>query len=50
MKLFYLVSGTYRVEWNEVMAATLVTTIPVALIFVLLQKQIVNGLSLGAVK
>jgi multiple sugar transport system permease protein len=50
MKVFYLVSGTYHVDWNEVMAATLVTTIPVAAIFLLLQKHIVGGLSLGALK
>jgi multiple sugar transport system permease protein len=50
MKVFYLVSGSYRVEWNEVMAATLVTTVPIALIFLLLQRQIVDGLALGAVK
>lgn len=50
MKLFYLVSGTYHVDWNEVMAATLVTTVPIAAIFILLQKQIVGGLALGAVK
>jgi multiple sugar transport system permease protein len=50
MKLFYLVSGTYHVDWNEVMAATLVTTVPVAIIFLLLQRRIVGGLALGAVK
>jgi multiple sugar transport system permease protein len=50
MKLFYLVSGTYHVDWNEVMAATLVTTVPIAVIFILLQKQIVGGLAIGAVK
>jgi multiple sugar transport system permease protein len=50
MKLFYLVSGTYHVDWNEVMAATLVTTVPVAIVFLLLQKHIVGGLALGAVK
>ena len=50
MKLFYLVSGTYHVDWNEVMAATLVTTVPIAIIFLLLQKHIVGGLAIGAVK
>jgi multiple sugar transport system permease protein len=50
MKLFYLVSGTYHVDWNEVMAATLVTTIPIAIIYIALQKQIVGGLAIGAVK
>lgn len=32
------------------MAATLVTTVPIAAIFLLLQRQIVGGLALGAVK
>ena len=50
MKVFYLVSGSYHVEWNEVMAASLVTTLPVALVFVLVQRKIVGGLSAGAVK
>jgi multiple sugar transport system permease protein len=50
MKLFYLVSGTYHVDWNEVMAATLVTTVPVAAIFLAMQRRIVGGLALGAVK
>ena len=50
MKLFYLVSGTYHVDWNEVMAATLITTVPIATVFLVLQKHIVGGLALGAVK
>jgi multiple sugar transport system permease protein len=50
MKVFYLVSGTYHVNWNEVMAATLVTTLPVTIVFVLLQRRIVGGLAAGAVK
>jgi multiple sugar transport system permease protein len=50
MKLFYLVSGTYHVAWNEVMAATLVAVTPVTIVFILLQKRIVTGLSAGAVK
>ncbi len=50
MKVFYLVSGSYHVEWNDVMAASLVTTLPVAIVFVLVQRQIVGGLSAGAVK
>jgi multiple sugar transport system permease protein len=50
MKVFYLVSGSYHVDWNEVMAATLVATLPVTIVFVLLQKRIVSGLAVGAVK
>lgn len=45
-----LVAGRYTVEWNEVMAATLIATVPVAIVFALLQKRIVRGLTLGAVK
>jgi multiple sugar transport system permease protein len=50
MKVFYLVSGSYHVNWNEVMAATLVATLPITIIFVLLQNRIVGGLTVGAVK
>jgi multiple sugar transport system permease protein len=50
MKVFYLVSGTYHVNWNEVMAATLVTTLPVTIVFLFLQRRIVGGLAGGAVK
>jgi multiple sugar transport system permease protein len=50
MKVFYLVSGSYHVDWNDVMAASLVTTVPIAAIFIVLQKTIVNGLAAGAVK
>jgi multiple sugar transport system permease protein len=50
MKLFYLVSGTYHVAWNEVMAAALVAVTPVTVVFIVLQKRIVGGLSAGAVK
>lgn len=50
MKVFYLVSGSYHVDWNQVMAATLVATLPVTITFILLQRRIVGGLALGAVK
>jgi multiple sugar transport system permease protein len=50
MKLFYLVSGTYHVAWNEVVAATLAAVTPVTVVFIVLQKRIVGGLSAGAVK
>ena len=45
-----LVAGRYSVEWNEVMAATLVAVVPVAIVFAVLQRQMVRGLTLGAVK
>jgi len=45
-----LVAGRYSVEWNQVMAATLVATLPVAVVFAALQRFMVRGLTLGAVK
>ncbi len=50
MKIFTLVGGAYTVEWNTVMAATLLATVPVAIVFATLQRYLVRGLALGAVK
>ncbi len=50
LKVVNLVAGRYSVEWNQVMAATLVATLPVALVFAALQRYLVQGLTLGAVK
>lgn len=50
IQVFSLVAGRYTVEWNHVMAATLVATVPVAIIFAWLQNYLVKGLALGAVK
>jgi len=38
------------VKWNEMMAASLVGIAPVLLVFLFLQKYIVEGLTAGAVK
>ena len=50
LKVVNLVAGRYSVEWNQVMAATLLATLPVAVVFALLQRYLVQGLTLGAVK
>lgn len=42
--------GEYITYWNEVMAASLIGTIPIILIFLVLEKQLVGGLTAGAVK
>jgi len=42
--------GEYITFWNEVMAASLVGTVPIIVIFLLLEKQLVGGLTAGAVK
>ena len=42
--------GYQTVKWNEMMAASLVGIAPVLLLFIFLQKYIVEGLTAGAVK
>ena len=50
LRVVNLVAGRYTVEWNQVMAAALLATLPVALVFALFQRFLVSGLTLGAVK
>jgi len=45
-----MVAGKYTVEWQLVMAATLAATLPVSIVFAWLQRYMVKGLALGAVK
>ncbi len=42
--------GYQTVKWNEMMAASLVGILPVLVVFIFLQKYIVEGLTAGAVK
>jgi multiple sugar transport system permease protein len=50
IQVFSLVAGRYTIEWHHVMAATFLATMPVAIVFAALQRYLVSGLSLGAVK
>ena len=50
LKVVNLVVGRYSVDWNQVMAAALLATVPVAVVFAALQRYLVQGLTLGAVK
>lgn len=50
MKVFLLVTGAYHVDWQLVMAAALATTLPAAVLFSAVQRFMVRGLSVGAVK
>jgi len=50
IQIFSLVAGRYTVEWHYVMAAAFVATVPVAVLFAWLQRYLVRGLALGAVK
>jgi multiple sugar transport system permease protein len=50
LKVFDLVGGRYSVEWDIVMAAAFLATVPVAIVFAWLQRYLVRGLALAAVK
>lgn len=43
-------SGQYGTRWNEMMAVSTTVAIPIVLIFVALQRFIVNGIATGATK
>lgn len=42
--------GQYSTDWNLLMAGAVVTTVPVIVLFVFLQRYLVAGLTAGAVK
>ena len=42
--------GQFQIFWGQVTAATVIVTIPTLIIVVLFQKQIVSGLTSGALK
>lgn len=48
--VFSQVAGRYQIEWHHVMAATLLATAPAAVVFSWLQRYLVRGMALGAVK
>ena len=42
--------GEYITFWNEVMAASLIGTVPIIFMFLLLERHLISGLTAGAVK
>jgi multiple sugar transport system permease protein len=42
--------GQFRVQWSEIMAATMITTVVPAVLYLLLQNFLVKGFTEGAVK
>lgn len=46
----YNAIGQYGIQWDVLMAFATVTAVPVLVIFILLQKQLVSGLTSGSVK
>jgi ABC-type glycerol-3-phosphate transport system permease component len=41
---------TYAANWNNLMALAVLTSLPLLVVFVISQRRLINGLSLGAVK
>ena len=46
----YAFLGQYSVDWNYLMAAALIAGVPVLILFLLIEKHLVKGLTAGAVK
>ncbi|MGC9530479.1 MAG: carbohydrate ABC transporter permease [Candidatus Bipolaricaulaceae bacterium] len=42
--------GQYTINWNGVMALTMVATFPLLIVFILVQRYIIQGITSGAVK
>jgi multiple sugar transport system permease protein len=42
--------GQYGIKWNYLMAFGVVTILPIVIIFIFMQKYIISGLTIGAVK
>ncbi len=45
-----LLRGQYQVPWGQILAGSIVATVPVALLVLAFQRRIVQGLTAGAVK
>jgi multiple sugar transport system permease protein len=42
--------GQYQVYWSEMMAASLLVSIPIILLFIFMQRYFIQGMTMGAVK
>jgi multiple sugar transport system permease protein len=42
--------GEFSIKWGEMMAASVITAVPVVLIFIFLSRHLIGGLTNGAVK
>ncbi len=49
--LFYMAQrAEYTAQWTDLFAAVLITTVPILIVFALLQKQVYRGMTQGALK
>ncbi|MEO7588296.1 MAG: carbohydrate ABC transporter permease [Arachnia sp.] len=42
--------GEYQYRWSDAMAGSMIVTLPIAIVFILLQRYFVQGMTAGAVK
>lgn len=42
--------GEYRVQWNELMAASVIAVVPVMILYAFLNRHLINAVTAGAVK
>jgi ABC-type glycerol-3-phosphate transport system permease component len=45
-----LYRGQYQIPWGQILAATIVSTVPVVLLVLLFQRRIVRGLTAGSIR
>jgi len=50
VQIAFLTGTLYEIEWHLIMAATLLTVAPVAIIFASIQNYLIRGLAMGSVK
>jgi multiple sugar transport system permease protein len=46
----YSFMGAYQIQWNYLMGASLVATLPVLILFLIVQKRLVSGMLAGSIK
>lgn len=50
INVFAQASNLYVIAWHHVMAAVLLATLPVTIVFIWLQRYLIRGMSIGAIK
>lgn len=50
VQIAFLTGTLYQIEWHLIMAATLIASVPVAIVFASIQRYLIGGMSLGGVK
>ncbi len=43
-------ADAYKIEWNDLMCASITSSVPSMLLFLFLQKHLINGMTAGAIK